>query len=70
MAEFFNFVVGAIETALTFLYNMINALLLAYDAIFTAVSLSTNLALILPGILGSAVLITVSLGVVKFIVGR
>lgn len=70
MAAFFNQVMGAIETALSFLYNVINALVTAVDAISNAVVLPAKLAAFLPGIIGSAILVTVSLGVVKFLVGR
>lgn len=70
MFEFFDSVLGAIETALNFLYNIINALLTAVDVITNAAVLPTKLAVFLPGIIGSAILVAVSLGVVKFLVGR
>ena len=70
MANFFNQILGAIETALTFLFNFINSLVMAIDSITFAVALPPVLAGFLPGIVGSAIIIVVSLAVVKFLVGR
>lgn len=70
MAEFFSQVLGAIEAAFGFLTNVVNALLTAVDALSNAVVLPAKLAVFLPGVIGSAILVTVSLAVVKFLVGR
>ena len=70
MFEFFDSVLGAIEVALNFLYNTINALVTAVDVLANAMVLPGELAIFLPGIIGSAILVSVSLAVVKFLVGR
>ena len=70
MIDFLSQLKGAVDTALNFLFNIINALATAVDAVTNAVVLPTKLAAFLPGIIGSAILVTVSLGVVKFLLGR
>lgn len=70
MFDFFNHVIGYIESIWQFFINIINSLIMAVETLAKAVSLPLELIAYVPGILGGAITLVVSLSIVKFIVGR
>lgn len=70
MFDFFDKVIGFIESLFQFVINIINSLIIAVETLTRAVTLPLELVAYLPGILGSAVTIVISLSIVKFLVGR
>lgn len=70
MFDFFNQVIGFIESIWQFFLNIINSLIMAVETLARAVSLPLELIAYVPSILGSAITLVVSLSIVKFIVGR
>lgn len=70
MFDFFDQVLGILNTAWTFFTNIINSLILAFDTLSNAVMLPAELALFMPSVISSCVIIMLALAVVKFLVGR
>lgn len=70
MFDFFDKILGFIESAWQFVINIINSLVIALETLTQSVTLPLKLVAYVPGILGSAITIVVSLAIVKFIVGR
>ena len=70
MFDFFEKILGFIETVFEFFINLVESLFMAIEVLAKAVVFPIELSGLMPSILGSAMLIVVSLAVVKFIVGR
>ena len=70
MFDFFDQVIGFIESIWQFFLNSINSLIMAVETLARAVYLPLELIAYVPAILGSAITLVVSLSIVKFIVGR
>lgn len=70
MFDFFSQILGFIETVFEFFINFIESLFQAFVVLLSAIELPIQLVGFLPQILGSAMIIVVSLGVIKFIIGR
>lgn len=68
--EFFDGVLKALEVVVTFIYNVVDATITAVTMIAHAIAVPFELVGFLPGIIGSCVLVTVAIGVVKFLLGR
>lgn len=70
MFDFFEKILGFIESIWQFFINLINSTILAIETLLSSIILPLELASIVPSILGASVSIVVSLAIVKFIVGR
>ena len=70
MFDFFNKVIGFIETVFEFFINLVESLFMALQVLVEAIRVPIFLSGFLPAVLGSALIVVVSLAVVKFIVGR
>ena len=70
MFDFFEKILGFIETVFEFFINLVESLFMALEVLTKAVVFPIELSGLMPSIIGSAMLIVVSLSVVKFIVGR
>ena len=70
MFEFFDKVIGFFEMAVNFVVNLVNSLMMAISAVFTAATLPATLVPFLPSIILTGVLVVVSMAVVKFIIAR
>ena len=70
MFDFFEKILGFVESAFAFFINFCESLFTALEVLLSSLTLPIFLSGFLPGILGSCVVILTSLAVVKFIVGR
>lgn len=70
MFDFFEKVLGFIETVFEFFINLVESLFMALEVLAKSIVFPLELAGLMPSIIGSAMTIVVSLAVVKFIVGR
>lgn len=70
MLEFFDQIIGFIESVFQFLINIVESLILLIAVIPGAIALPLTLAGYLPGIIATAVMSIVAIGVAKLIVGR
>ena len=70
MFDFFSKILGFIETVFEFFINLVESLFMALEVLTKAIVFPLELSGLMPSILGSAMLIVVSLAVAKFIVGR
>lgn len=70
LVEFFDGVLKAFEVIVTFIYNVVDATITAATMIGQAMTVPFELVGFLPGVVGSCVLVTVAIGVAKFLLGR
>lgn len=70
MFDFFDKIIGFLETLWDFFINLVNSLIIALSATVTAATLPVTLMPFLPAIIGSSVMIVIAFAVVKFIIGR
>lgn len=70
MFDFFAKVLGFIETVFEFFINFIESLFKSIEILAKSVIFPFELVGFLPSIIGSALIIVVSLGVIKFLIGR
>lgn len=70
MFEFFDQILGYIEMFFTFFTNMVRSLGMAFTLLTTSISFPMTLTEFMPPLIGSAVVVFVSIYVVKFIIGR
>lgn len=70
MFDFFEKVLGFIETVFEFFINLVESLFMALEVLSKSIVFPLELAGLMPSVIGSAMVIVVSLAVVKFIVGR
>lgn len=70
MFDFFEKVLGFIETVFEFFINLVESLFMALEVLAKSIVFPLELSGLMPSIIGSAMVIVVSLAVVKFIVGR
>lgn len=70
MFDFFEKTLGIIESVFEFFINFCESLFLATEVLTKAVVFPMELAGLMPNIIGSSMLIVISLAVVKFIIGR
>lgn len=70
MFEFFDQILGFIETLWNFVLSFVEALFLAISALISSLSLPLAAINYLPGILAASVALFISVYVVKFLIGR
>lgn len=70
MFDFFEKILGYIESAFEFFINFCDSLFQALEVLGNAIVFPGFIAGYLPAIIGSSVVIVTSLAVVKFLVGR
>lgn len=70
MFDFFDKVIGYIEMAFEFLFNVVESLFTFITLIPKAMTLPVHLIGYLPSIIGTAVLSVMSIGVIKLLAGR
>lgn len=63
-------ILGFIQSAFDFFLNMIESLIQAVVFLASSVPFVTGLIPYLPSVIGSCVLITLSVAIVKFLIGR
>ena len=70
MFDFFEQVLGMLESFFEFFINTCESLFTATEVLTKAVVFPMELVGLLPSLLGSSLLIVISLATVKFIIGR
>lgn len=70
MFDFFNQVIGYIETAFNFLLNLIESLLQAIGFLVSSIPFVMAIVPYMPAIIGSCIVMALSVAVIKFIIGR
>lgn len=70
MFDFFEKILGFVQTLFNFVLNIINSLIMALQMVVSVVTVPTFISTFLPPVLCSAVLIFTAIYVVKFIIGR
>lgn len=70
MIEILQNIWGIVQTGWQFLSNMIQTTITAISILTTSVVLPNSIVPFLPSILGSSVVITVTIFVTKFLIGR
>lgn len=70
MIEILQNIWGIVQTGWQFLSNMIETTITAVSILTTSVVLPNSIVPFLPAILGSSVIITVTIFVTKFLIGR
>lgn len=70
MFDFFDKIFGAVELALSVLFNLIESLFTAVLVIANGVGFVLQLSGLMPAIIASSVLIVLFMAVLKFIIGR
>lgn len=70
MFDFFSKILGFIETVFEFFINLVESLFKVFEVLMQAIEVPVQLLVFLPSFLGSALIIAVSIGVIKFIIGR
>ena len=70
MFDFFEKVLGFFDTIFNFFINLIESYLMAINVVAESIRLPIFLSGFLPAFLGAALLIVISLSVIKLIVGR
>lgn len=70
MLEFFSKVLGYLETFFEYFINIMESLFMGLEILTKAIVFPFELSGFLPNILGSAMLVVISLAIVKFILGR
>ena len=70
MFDFFDKVIGYIEIAFEFLFNVVESLITFITLIPNAMSLPLHLVGYLPTIIGTAVVSVMAIGVIKLLAGR
>lgn len=63
-------ILGFIETAFEYFLNLIESLFMAIGFVASSIPFATALVPLLPSIIGTALIIGISIWVVKFIIGR
>lgn len=70
MFEFFDYIVGFIESVARFVFGVISGLITSIQVILTAITLPNYIYGYMTPVLSSAIMLTLALGVVKVITGR
>lgn len=70
MFDFFNQIIGYIETAFNFLLNLIESTIMAAFFVSTSSGVVLSMSYYMPAIIGTCVVITVAIAVIKFLIGR
>lgn len=70
MFEFFDKIIGFFEMIWTLVVNLVNSLLMLLGTIVNIPVVIGALSVYLPAVIFSGVMVTVSFGVIKLIVGR
>lgn len=70
MFQFFDQLIGYVQTAFGFLLNLIESLVTACDMLTQFLALPPVLTGLVPGVVGGSIILVSSIFVVKFIVGR
>lgn len=69
MFAFFDEVISFFRTIGQFLFNMVEAIISAFTLLQTATALPITFVSLMPGIIGTAIVIFLAIYVIKFIVG-
>ena len=70
MFDFFEKILGYVVMAVDFLLNIIESLTTAFGMVGSVVVLPPAIAGFMPNVLASAVVLTMSIYVIKFVIGR
>lgn len=70
MFDFFSKILGFIETVFEFFINLVESLFKALEILAKSIVFPFELVGFLPAFLGSAMVIVIAVGVIKFLVGR
>lgn len=70
MFDFFDQVIGFIETVFTFFLNMVQSLIQAITFMSNGVTFSLMMVGYMPAIIGTAITIFIAIYVLKFLIGR
>lgn len=70
MFEFFDQIVGFIETIWTVVINLINSLITAFSTLLVVISFPVTVMPFLPAILFTSLSVCIGIGVLKFVLGR
>ena len=70
MFDFFNQIIGYVQTAFEFVLNLIESLIMAIVFVTSSSSVVISMSYFMPAIIGTCVVITVAIAVIKFLIGR
>lgn len=70
MFDFFNQIIGYVETAFDFLLNFIESLITAVVFVSNSSAVVLSMAGFMPNIIGTCLVIVVSISIIKFLIGR
>ena len=70
MFDFFNQIIGFIETVFEFFINFLESLQRLFELVVKGIAVPIELLGLLPSFLGSALLVFIVVGIIKFIVAR
>ncbi len=70
MLEIFNNIAGFFEVIWQFFTNFITSLIIALQVLQSSTQLPAILTVFMPGIISSSIIVTATIFVLKFIVGR
>lgn len=70
MFEFFAEIIGYAGAAFQFLLNFINSIITAFVFVTNSLTFTVSLVGFVPAIIGSGIVITIGVCVMKFVVGR
>lgn len=70
MFDFFSKILGYVESFFDFFINLVESLFTALEVLSKSIVFPLELSGLMPSILGSAMLIVISLAVAKFVIGR
>lgn len=70
MFDFFNQIIGYVETAFDFLLNFIESLITAVVFVSNSSAVVLSMAGFMPTIIGTCLVIVVSISIIKFLIGR
>lgn len=70
MFDFFNQVLGFIQTVFDFFISLVESLILGISLLVSSIDLPLLLVGYVPPILGSAIVVCFSIYIIKFLIGR
>lgn len=70
MFEFFDQIIGFLETIWTLVSNFVNSLVMILETVIMVPSVVAEMAFFLPAVIFTGVTVTISFGIIKFLLGR
>lgn len=70
MFDFFNQIIGYVETAFNFLLNFIESLITAVVFVTNSSTVVLGMAGFMPNIIGTCLVIVIAISIIKFLIGR